>query len=47
MAVDGQSASVNNSGEPSPAAYERFVSDVAEWTLGLEPGTLRQTTRST
>ncbi len=41
MAVDGQSASVNNSGEPSQEPYEHFVSDVAEWTLGLRPGTLR------
>jgi AcrR family transcriptional regulator len=41
MAVDGQSASVNNSGEPPHAPYEHFVSDVAEWTLGLRAGTLR------
>jgi AcrR family transcriptional regulator len=46
MAVDGQSASVNNSGKPSPEPYEHFVSDVAEWTLGLEPGTLRKTAGS-
>lgn len=41
MAVDGQSASVNNSDELPTGLYERFVSDVAEWTLGLRAGTLR------
>lgn len=46
MAVDGQSASVNNSHDAGDGAHEQFVSDVAEWTLGLEPGTLRATARS-
>lgn len=44
MAVDGQSASVNDGGEPRQAPYRRFVSDVAEWTLGLQRGALRTPT---
>ena len=47
MAVDGQSASVNDGGEPPHAPYGHFVSDVAEWTLGLHPGTLRTQSVST
>jgi len=41
MAVDGQGAYVNNTHDLSHDAYERFVSDVAEWTLGMQPGSLR------
>jgi hypothetical protein len=37
---------VNNSHDVDGDAHEQFVSDVAEWTLGLEPGTLRATARS-
>ena len=45
MAVDGQSSYVNNTRELAGDAYEHFVSDVAEWTLGLEPGALRARSR--
>lgn len=41
MAVDGQGAYVNNAHEITLDASEHFVADVAEWTLGLPPGTLR------
>jgi len=40
MAVDGQSAYVNNTREAGGAAYRDFVAETAEWTLGLSPGTL-------
>ncbi|MGU3647134.1 TetR/AcrR family transcriptional regulator [Microbacterium sp. C23T] len=41
MAVDGRGAYVNNTHEARLDAGEHFVADVAEWTLGLRPGTLR------
>lgn len=44
MAVDGQSAYVNNTGAVADAAPEGFVAEVAEWTLGLQPGALRART---
>ncbi len=40
MAVDGQSSYVNNTREVASVGTYRFVSDVAEWTLGLPPGSL-------
>jgi len=40
MAVDGQSAYVNNTRTAGGAAYADFVAETAEWTLGLPPGTL-------
>lgn len=45
MAVDGQSSYVNNTRERPGDMPEHFVSDVAEWTLGLEPGALRARSR--
>ncbi|WP_318152948.1 TetR family transcriptional regulator [Microbacterium helvum] len=40
MAVDGQSAYVNNTRDDGGAAYRDFVAETAEWTLGLRAGTL-------
>lgn len=40
MAVDGQSAYVNNTRTGTDATQGRFVADVAEWALGLQTGTL-------
>lgn len=40
MAVDGQSAYVNNTREAGGAVYPDFVAETAEWTLGLGAGTL-------
>lgn len=40
MAVDGQSAYVNNTREAGGAVYPDFVAETAEWTLGLRAGTL-------
>ncbi|MBW9092739.1 TetR family transcriptional regulator [Microbacterium jejuense] len=40
MAVDGQSAYVNNTRESGGAVYRDFVAETAEWSLGLPPGTL-------
>jgi AcrR family transcriptional regulator len=40
MAVDGGGSYVNSTGDLTHPAHVRFVSDVAEWTLGLPPGTL-------
>lgn len=40
VAIDGFGAYVNNRSPFEDAAYTRFVADVAEWTLGLEPGAL-------
>lgn len=39
-AVDGCGSYVNRSTDLSRPAYRDFVADVAEWTLGLEPGAL-------
>lgn len=41
MAVDGQASYVNNERDLTRLGAAHFVSDVAEWTLGLEPGSLR------
>lgn len=41
VAVDGRGSYVNSTADLSHPAYEHFVADVAEWTLGLAPGTLR------
>lgn len=43
IAVDGSGSYVNSTGDLSHPAQVRFVADVAEWTLGLEPGTLART----
>ncbi len=40
IAVDGSGSYVNSTGDLSHPAQARFVADVAEWTLGLDPGTL-------
>lgn len=40
IAIDGYSVYVNSVDEFEVAAYTRFVRDVCEWTLGLEPGFL-------
>jgi AcrR family transcriptional regulator len=40
MAVDGQSAYVNNTRQAGEAVYRDFVAETAEWTLGLRAGTL-------
>ena len=42
IAVDGGGSYVNNTADFSHPAYRHFVADVAEWTLGLEPGALRR-----
>ncbi|MDR6972984.1 TetR/AcrR family transcriptional regulator [Leifsonia shinshuensis] len=42
IAVDGGGSYVNSTGDLTHPAHVRFVSDVAEWTLGLEPGTLQR-----
>lgn len=39
-AVDGFGAYANNSATFEDSSFTRFISDVAEWTLGLAPGTL-------
>jgi hypothetical protein len=41
IAVDGIGAYVNNRGGFSADAYTHFVSDTAEWALGLPAGSLR------
>ncbi|UOQ90117.1 TetR/AcrR family transcriptional regulator [Agromyces endophyticus] len=41
IAIDGFGAYANNTGTFTPDAYARFVTDAAEWALGLEPGRLR------
>lgn len=41
MAVDGFGAYANNQTQFEHDAYERYVADVCEWALGLEPGLLR------
>lgn len=40
LAVDGSGSYINSSAEVDPV-QRGFVADVAEWTLGLAPGTLR------
>ena len=40
MAVDGSGSYVNSTEDLAHPAHVRFVTDVAEWTLGLEPGAL-------
>ncbi|MFT4136710.1 TetR family transcriptional regulator [Microbacterium sp.] len=42
MAMDGFGAYANNVSEFDEAAYVHFVSDAAEWALGLQPETLRR-----
>ncbi|TPW71563.1 TetR/AcrR family transcriptional regulator [Schumannella sp. 10F1B-5-1] len=42
LAVDGTGSYINSSAEVDPV-QRGFVADVAEWTLGLAPGTLRAT----
>lgn len=41
VAVDGVGAYVNNVGSFDEDAYTRFVTDVAEWSLGIPAGKLR------
>lgn len=41
LAVDGFGAYANNPSLIAHEAYAHFVADVAEWALGLRPGTLR------
>jgi hypothetical protein len=40
IAVDGGGSYVNSTDDLSHPAHVHFVADVAEWTLGLAPGTL-------
>lgn len=40
VAIDGHGASVNDVGGFTHDAYARFVTDTAEWALGLAPGAL-------
>ncbi|WP_345542367.1 TetR/AcrR family transcriptional regulator [Microbacterium jejuense] len=40
VAIDGHGAYVNDVGGFTHEAYRRFVSDTAEWALGLAPGAL-------
>jgi AcrR family transcriptional regulator len=41
VAVDGRGSYVNSSADLTHPSYQYFVADVAEWTLGLTPGTIR------
>lgn len=41
IAIDGYSVYVNSVDDFEVTAYTRFVSDVCEWTLGLDPGSCR------
>ncbi|WP_259608259.1 MULTISPECIES: hypothetical protein [Microbacterium] len=41
IAIDGIGAYANNRNAFPEGSYVHFVADVAEWTLGLEPGVLR------
>ncbi|MFF2274612.1 TetR/AcrR family transcriptional regulator [Agromyces sp. NPDC058126] len=41
IAIDGFGAYANNTGAFASDAYWRFVTDAAEWALGLEAGRLR------
>lgn len=47
VAVDGRWAYANNVGSFSHAAFEHYVTDVAEWALGLPAGALRAETALT
>ncbi|MGO4298910.1 TetR/AcrR family transcriptional regulator [Leifsonia sp. RAF41] len=40
IAVDGGGSYVNSTGDLTHPAHVKFVAEVAEWTLGLLPGTL-------
>jgi len=40
IAVDGVGSYVNDTASFEHAAYEHFVTDTAEWALGVAPGTL-------
>lgn len=41
IAVDGSGSYVNSASETVHPAQEHVVADMAEWALGLDPGTLR------
>ena len=41
IAVDGAGSYVNSTAESPHPAHRHVVADVADWALGLEPGTLR------
>ena len=43
IAVDGEGSYVNSSDDLTHPAHVDFVADIAEWTLGLAPGTLAAT----
>ena len=40
LAVDGSGSYANSAGALDDPVHARFVADVAEWTLGLVPGSL-------
>lgn len=40
LAVDGSGSYANRAGALDDPVHARFVADVAEWTLGLVPGSL-------
>lgn len=42
IAIDGFGAYANNSGAFTHPSYTEYVADAVEWSLGLEPGTLRR-----
>lgn len=42
LAIDGRGAYVNRTADFTHPAYSRYVAEVAEWTLGLEPGALQR-----
>lgn len=42
IAVDGVGGYVNDAASFEHPAYEHFVTDTAEWALGMPPGVLRQ-----
>lgn len=41
VAIDGVGSYVNNAGSFDYEAFTRFVTDVAEWSLGVQAGELR------
>lgn len=42
VAIDGVGAYANNTRPFEYEAFSRFVTDIAEWTLGMAPGRLRE-----
>jgi hypothetical protein len=41
VAIDGVGAYVNNTQPFTHEAFTRFVTDIAEWSLGIRAGVLR------